>query len=83
MSEDRLKEIEGLFASVEVDKGKLSAPLESPAGDAAVEFLDKQFTILNEWLSLKLKDGLVKTIVISQVNYLYAAIRAAVVYALK
>lgn len=77
MTEEKLHELEKKNEDVEV-----SPTFASPAGDAATAFLDKQFTLIEEWVKLKLKDGITKTILLSQLEFIYQVVRAAVVRAL-
>lgn len=77
MSEDKLKALE------ESVKGKhVSDTFKSPAGDAALQFLDIKFTEIEEWVNLKLKDSRYKTLVISQLEMVFWICRTFVAKAL-
>jgi hypothetical protein len=56
--------------------------LSSLAGDKALEFIDKNFTVLEDYLKIVLKDGLVKTLILRQLPYFYLLLRSAVEKAL-
>lgn len=84
MSEEKVKDLEKEVEHVEVaDKFKAdSHRLSSPAGDAAGPFVDKVFTMLDEWLQAKLPAGIAKTVLIAQLSYIHALVKAAVIHAL-
>lgn len=80
----KLAELEKRYEDVKVSQTFKGEPSKvgSPAGDAALEFLDKHFTVLEEWLTEKLREGFIKTLILRQLPYLYMLIRSAVEKAL-
>ena len=83
-NESRLQEIENSLANVQVSSELTqgSHGFGSPAGDIALPYLDKAFSQLNEYLTLKLPDGIAKTLVLAQIKYLYLLVRTAAQHAL-
>ncbi len=82
MSEERIKELETLFDGVETSHTLKEEPRGSPAGDKALPLLDKAFTVIEEYLTLKLGNSFGKAIVLTQVRYLYLLLRSTVEHAL-
>lgn len=70
MSEERLKALEASNADVAV-----SERYKGPIGDLGLEFLDKEFSKLEEWVNIRLKDGIYKTLILGQMDILYAIMR--------
>lgn len=82
MSEDRIKALETGFDSLPVEVSEHHG-VGSPAGDVATQYLQKAEAAIQEYLKLKLKDGLTKTVLLAQLSYIFAIINTAVEHALK
>lgn len=82
MSEEKIQELEAAFDALPVEV-KDHHGVGSPAGDIANQYLQKAEAAIQEYLSLKLKDGITKTVLLSQLTFLFAVINTAVEHALK
>ena len=77
VTENKLKTIEASNADVET-----SLKFKSPAGDVTLEFLDKEFTKIEQWIELKLPDSRYKSLAITFLEYMYPVIRSFIAKAL-
>jgi len=77
-AKDEADEAELLKLEQDVDDVQVSERFKSPAGDLATEFLDKEFTRIEKWIELKLKDGRLKSIILTQLEILHPVIIALV-----
>lgn len=82
MSEERIKELESSVEGQVVAPAFTSSKLGSPVGDAALGFLDAEFSRIQEYLNLKLPDGFLKPLVLVQVQVAYSLLRGIVSTAL-
>lgn len=83
--QERIKELEAKFADVEVSSSLTSGVderRESQAGDVALQYLDKAFSVVEEYLSLKLGSSLLKPLVLTQVKFAFMLLRTVVAQAL-
>ncbi len=78
-NEQALKELEDSVKDVEVSQ---TFAVKSPAGDISVEFLDKQFSRIEQWLELKLANSPHKGRVIALLEFGYPLLRNLVLRAL-
>lgn len=82
--EAKVKELEDFVKDIQVHpalKEKVEG-LTSTAGDVGAEFIDRVFTMLYVWVDNKLEDGLVKMLVLSQIQVLHVVVRNLVKHAL-
>lgn len=73
MTEEKVAALEASVAEVQISPR--FTPVASPAGDKAVEFLDKAFSQIEEWIDLKIKDSRYKSLILTTLETAYVTVR--------